>query len=63
MSQILPTLAIAFVLIAIALLAMGIGYFFGGRKKCLQKQCGINPDERKQGCDLCKHEKCPNEKK
>lgn len=56
MTQLLLTLLIAFGFIVIALLAMGVGYF-SGRKKCLKKQCGTNPDEKKEGCDLCKHEK------
>ena len=58
MSQLFPTLCVAFVLIAFALLAMTIGYFFN-RKKCLKKQCGINPNDEKEGkgkdkgCELC----------
>jgi hypothetical protein len=53
MSQVILTLIIAFVLIALATLAMAIGYF-SSRKKCLKKQCGVNPDEQKEGCELCK---------
>lgn len=55
MSQLILTLLIAFGFIVIALLAMSVGYF-SGRKKCLKKQCGVNPDEKKEGCDLCKHD-------
>jgi hypothetical protein len=58
-TKLLTTLAIAFVIVAIGLLAMGIGYFFN-RKKILTKGCGINPDKQKDEkcsttttCGLC----------
>jgi hypothetical protein len=54
MSQLLFTLLVAFALIAIGLLAMAIGYFFN-KKKCLRKQCGMNPNEKSPSeCELCK---------
>ena len=61
---------IAFVLVAIALLSMGIGYF-SGRNKILKKQCGTNPNKEKDeacgknpNCELCGDpEAKPEEKK
>ena len=56
MSQLLLTLLIAFALVATGLVAMAIGYFFN-KKKCLRKQCGINPNEKSPSeCELCKGE-------
>lgn len=46
------TLTLAFGILVIALLGMGIGYFF--KKKCLKKQCDVNPDS----CSCKRAKKC-----
>ncbi|HXF28993.1 MAG TPA: hypothetical protein VN457_04020 [Chlamydiales bacterium] len=43
MSQLIVTLIITFSLIALGLLGMGIGYFC--KRRCLKKQCDVNPDQ------------------
>jgi len=53
MSNILFTVLLAFGLLAVGLLGMGIGYFF--KKKCLKKQCDVNPDS----CSCKMAKKCP----
>jgi hypothetical protein len=52
------TLLITFITIALALLAMTIGYFAGN--KVLKKQCGVDPNKKQDAecgknpdCELC----------
>ena len=59
MSTFLITLLVSFVIIAIALLCMGIGYFVR-RSDVLTTRCGFNPNKEKDGkcgtkksCSLC----------
>ena len=58
MTNLTITLLITFIIIALALLAMSIGYFAGN--KVLKKQCGTDPNKKQNeecgknpNCELC----------
>ena len=64
MSQLASTIAFAFLVVAIALFAMGIGWFFFRKKTLNCAQCGYKDikETKDNECPLC-HRKIAEKKK
>lgn len=69
MDNLILTLTIAFVLIAIALSLLGIGWLITGKSKIKPGACGRLPNKNKDDscgdktlCDLCENDKSDCEK-
>ena len=59
LSQLGLTITLAFVIVALALLAMGIGWFLFRKKDVLCGRCGYNPEKDEKKKEECSEKKCP----
>lgn len=57
MSELILTIVLAFILVALAALGFAISYLVTGKNRTIVKRCG-NPEKNKSKCDVCGNTKC-----
>lgn len=67
MSSLILTISIAFVIVALALLSLGIGWLITGRSKIQAGACGRDPTKKRDEESECGHQRhcslCDQDKK